>query len=323
MLKIYTPQAWYATLGNYPSVIIEDDGLIYSEEDYYKTFRNPVGKLDAGKGFIYGPDYMKNFAQPIGAIKNRGSVTAIYGPDYVQSFAQPILYIRDNRIYPAEEFFKLFPQEAGFIKDEGGKESTQKGTPVITPCIENNSGGSSSGSSSGDSAPEVGSCLESAIHFIKVAAIILVVVVLMFFMMKMIFVDNLTEDSEMAQMAWGSLAVGVLVAICAIPLDFLNAAKKKKRPGLHLIRWSMVGSVVTLMIWDNMDVLSGGVKPGVGRILLTIASPLIYGVTMIIPCAIIGTLLIAAAEKIWNITYGNRLKLRIGREKKERKKKEK
>lgn len=42
-------------------------------------------------------------------------MTLIYGDDYARLMAQPIFYIRDNRIYAADEFFKLFPVEAGYI----------------------------------------------------------------------------------------------------------------------------------------------------------------------------------------------------------------
>lgn len=134
MFKIYTPKAWYATFG-YPSLYIEDDGLIFSEEDYYKSFRNAVGKIDFDSGFVYGPDYFKHNRQPIGKIDYRSDgVTQIYGPDYFKSFAQPILYIRENRIYAADQFYRMFPQEAGYVKADPPKTAAkQPASPAAAP----------------------------------------------------------------------------------------------------------------------------------------------------------------------------------------------
>ena len=126
MFTIYTPKAWRSIFG-YPSLYIEDNGLIFSEKDYHKNSRNPVGKIDYASGLVYGEDYHRVSKQPIGKVDRRNDgVTQIYGPDYYRLSARPILYIRENRIYDAEDFYKLFPQEKGFIEETPPK-------PPVTP----------------------------------------------------------------------------------------------------------------------------------------------------------------------------------------------
>ncbi len=300
MIKVYTPKAWYALLGNQPCIIIEDDGLIYSEADYYKTLRNPIGKIDGQKGLIYGEDYLKSFPQPIGAIKEKGNVTEIYGPDYLKTFARPILYLRDNRIYSADEFFRLFPQEAGFIRDEGKKET---GSITVDSTYADHTNRDVGGEGSG-------CLLETVFKVIKAAVIILAIGVLMFFMLKYVFVDLLTEDPDLAQMSWGSLAIGATLALCVIPIDFLTAVKKKKMPDcvkhFSLFWWCFLGAILTLWIWDNLDVITGQVKLSTGRVFLNLIAPLGYALVMVIPSAIIGFLLGLLANLIWKILGGKK-----------------
>ena len=129
MYKIYTPKAWYSTF-SYPTLFVEDDGLIYSETDYHKSFRNAVGKIDSSSGLIYGADYFKSFAQPIGKLERRSDgVIQIYGSDYHRLSAQPTFYIEENRIYSAEEFYKTFRQEAGIIQKEPPNPPTPPDPP--------------------------------------------------------------------------------------------------------------------------------------------------------------------------------------------------
>lgn len=123
MLKIYTPKEWFQ-LFRCAEIIIEDDGLIYRGEDYYKNFRQAIGKIDYSVGYIYGEDYNRLSRVPIGSIRQDGAVTKIYGEDYARLTAQPILYIRDNRIYAADEFYKLFPMEAAYIDGSSGSSAS-------------------------------------------------------------------------------------------------------------------------------------------------------------------------------------------------------
>lgn len=127
MYKIYTPKARFSIFG-YPSLFVEDDGLIYSEKDYLKTSRNPVGKIDFDSGFVYGEDYHRLSRQPIAKLDRRSDgVIQIYGSDYYKLSAQPVYYIKEDRIYSADEFFKLLPREEGYI------ETVQPKTTINPP----------------------------------------------------------------------------------------------------------------------------------------------------------------------------------------------
>lgn len=133
MFKIYTPQEWFSIF-RCAEIIIEDDGLIYREEDYYKSFRQAIGKIDYSSGYIYGEDYSRLSRIPIGSIKQDGNVTKIYGEDYARLTAQPIFYIRDNRIYSADEFFKVFPMETAYVSSSHGGNSTQNKSRGNSGC---------------------------------------------------------------------------------------------------------------------------------------------------------------------------------------------
>lgn len=77
-----------------------------------------MGKIDFASGLVYGEDYDRVSKQPIGKVDRRNDgVTQIYGPDYYRLSARPILYIRENRIYDAEDLYKLFPNERGIIEE--------------------------------------------------------------------------------------------------------------------------------------------------------------------------------------------------------------
>lgn len=124
MIKIYTPKSWYSYFGKYPEIIIDND-LIFSEEGFYKFPKEPTGKIDTESGLIYGEDYYKINAQPIGKMKNNDGETIIYGDDYYKIGAKPILYIKDNKAYTYDAYFKLFREPTAFIEpdDEERKEA--------------------------------------------------------------------------------------------------------------------------------------------------------------------------------------------------------
>ena len=67
MTKIYTPEQWHQHF-SCASIIIEEDGRIFSVDDYYNTFKSPIGKVDYSKNKIYGADYSSTFATPIAKI---------------------------------------------------------------------------------------------------------------------------------------------------------------------------------------------------------------------------------------------------------------
>ena len=192
MFKIYTPKAWYATFG-YPTLYIEDDGLIFNEDEYYKSFRSAVGKIDFSAGYVYGPDYYRTGRQPVGKIVHRGDgETWIYGPDYYKTFAQPILYIRDNRIYEADEFYKMFPREAGYIKADPPKTTTHRTTPSTPPTTASNQ-------------PKEPSVFSSMLKTILIAGIVLA---------ALIFIPILVaQDSTYGVPAMVMLGIGSVLAL--------------------------------------------------------------------------------------------------------------
>ena len=122
MFKIYTPDSWYSYFKT-PSLIVADDGLIYAEDQYHSIGKTAIGKFDYRSGYIYGEDYSRLTRSAIGAIRNSGNITKIFGSDYADIFASPIFYIRDNKIYSAEEFFKVFPKESGYIESTTTKNN--------------------------------------------------------------------------------------------------------------------------------------------------------------------------------------------------------
>lgn len=83
---------------------------------------------------IYGEDYYRGYKQPVGKLERRSDgVIQIYGPDYYRLGARPILYIRENRIYSADDFYKLFPQEKGFIKETPPQPLETPPQPPVPP----------------------------------------------------------------------------------------------------------------------------------------------------------------------------------------------
>lgn len=116
MLKIYTPKEWYSAFAKYPALIIEDDGLIYSEKDYYDLIKKPIGKIDFERGFIYGEDYLDFIPRPIGKVVEKNGCKFIYGENYLDFAPNPILIIKGNAIYTYDEYYSLVSKESGFIE---------------------------------------------------------------------------------------------------------------------------------------------------------------------------------------------------------------
>ena len=119
MIKIYTEKAWLSYFNRYPCIVIEADGLIYEEERLYKWLVSPIGKVDFSKGEIYGADYNKRFASPVGYLKQNGTVIELYGEDYRRKMIRfPIGYIEDNKYYSYEEYHRFFRTPSMYIEQE-------------------------------------------------------------------------------------------------------------------------------------------------------------------------------------------------------------
>ena len=129
MLEIYTPEAWFAFFGHIPKLVIDDDGKIYTKEDFDRVLRNegPIGKIDYGTGLIYGKDFRSAFSTPIGKYAKEKYHECIYGPNYSDLFATPIYYLKDGAVYTPEEYNRVFFQgdATAFIKEIPKNEKTE------------------------------------------------------------------------------------------------------------------------------------------------------------------------------------------------------
>lgn len=130
MIKIYTPEQWYSIFGRCPTLIIDDQGRIWSADAYFKPlFGEPSGMVDYKKGRIYGPDYSKLSAVPIARMETRNGETRIY--NYADSFsAPPMLYIIGDRIYTPDQYITagLGGDSVGYIRHSEKPENRNKDT---------------------------------------------------------------------------------------------------------------------------------------------------------------------------------------------------
>lgn len=116
MLKFYTPKQWHAFF-DCPSLIIDDEGRIWSADNYYKIlFGEPSGRIDFSKGKIYGKDLGYGlFSAPIAYLETKNGVTRVL--DAKEGFFNsPILYIENNKVYTPEQWTRLFDCPSGYIK---------------------------------------------------------------------------------------------------------------------------------------------------------------------------------------------------------------
>lgn len=145
MLQFYTPREWYS-LFNCPSLIVDDNGRIWSADEFYKIlFGEPSGRIDYAGGKIYGKDLGYGLmAEPIAYLETKNGTIEVRDAKK-GLFSAPILYIRDDKVYTPERFFSLFDNPNGFVKRED-KEDPDTGSDSASDA---NSGGFHTGS--GDS----------------------------------------------------------------------------------------------------------------------------------------------------------------------------
>lgn len=137
MLKLYTPKEWYS-LFDCPSLIVDDDGKIWSADNYYKImFREPSGRIDYARGRIYGKDLGYGlFSEPIAYMETKNGVTRILDAKK-GLFSSPILYIRNNKVYTPRQWMDIIDSPGSYIKDTKVEQaeqvvSTASADPVIT-----------------------------------------------------------------------------------------------------------------------------------------------------------------------------------------------
>ncbi len=263
MIKIYTPSQWYS-LFQCPSIIIDDDGMIYKDEDYYKSFRQAVGKIDYDQGKIFGEDYYRSFAQPIGSIQNDGAVTKIYGPDYHRTFAQPILYIRDNRIYAADEFYKIFPSEVAFIRGDSGGTTTSGGRTSDNADTERKKS---------DNEDASGSCLG---WFVGI--VVVVILIAAAFLMPYWILSG-DQGADMMQMLIMGLGFGGLIAFFT--------AKDWEQMVIRTILFAILG----IFALDVASAYKEGDLKTIDLVIAAFFGIILYGLTAAVPGVILGTIL--------------------------------
>ncbi len=143
MTEIYTPKAWLSLFGGAPRLRIDDNGDIYTYEESTRIFGGtPCGRIDFTKGYIYGSDYANFSPRPIGMLKIcSDGVHEIYGTDYANFSAKPILYIKGDKIYTAEEYFRILGgnPSAYIKKDSPAAANTYAKQQTAAPAYTNSS----------------------------------------------------------------------------------------------------------------------------------------------------------------------------------------
>lgn len=168
MMKIYTPKEWLSVFRGCPSLIIDDKGLIWAGDEYYKIlFGEPSGKIDFEKGYIYGEDYAKLMATPIGILEKVNDLIKVY--DYQKGrFSAPILYIQNDKIYTPEQWTSIFDIPGGYIEKDlssGGKSG-----------VGSSSGGKSGAGSSSAEETDSGHTPMSGFVFAELGVVIVVLI---------------------------------------------------------------------------------------------------------------------------------------------------
>ena len=165
MTEIYTPKEW-RSLFSCPSIVIDDNGYIYSAAEYKKLLKTPIGRIDYEKDNIYGSDYASWNATPIAYMIHSGETTKVYEYGKTQ-FSAPMLYIKNDRIYTPEEYTRfLGGQPSGYVKTDkkssfddilnhSGKGNSNIPNPSGSGSFANTSSqnNASSNTSSGSSVP--------------------------------------------------------------------------------------------------------------------------------------------------------------------------
>lgn len=132
MMKIYTPKEWLSLFGGSPSLVIDDNGYIYSADGYYKIISDrPIGKMD--NRYIYG----KDFRTPIARLERKNGRTEVYD-EKAGIFSAPILYIQNDKIYTPDEYLRIFGgNTSGYIKRDtsSGGGTSSNGSSSGGGCL--------------------------------------------------------------------------------------------------------------------------------------------------------------------------------------------
>lgn len=281
MYKIYTPNEWYTTFGC-ASLIIEDDGFIYNGEDYNGIMPVPIGKIDYAKGLIFDKSYQDYMPRAIGSIEDKGDVKVIYGEDFREIMPKPLLYIQNNRIYTAEEFYSITPSVSGYVS--GGNNSVQSYTSSSSTYSSSTSSAGSSGTSSKSGSYE-GDVEEGPIAkffgaifdlgFWGIIGVIFGLVIIAFMLYIPFHVMGGGEGAEYAQLLITALGFGAIIAF------FM--AQDVVEMFVRMLMWSMIG----VFVLDVFNTYQNGNFTTGGLILTLIFGVILYGLVLLVPCAVL------------------------------------
>lgn len=128
MIEVYTHDAHLRLIGGYPSLYIDDSGLIYTKDEYRKAIgRIPCGKVDFARCRVYGRDYQDTVRTPISEFKRSGSQIAVYTFPRTTGNV-PFLYIENGMIYTPDQFHATIGrQPAGYAKTVSSNGSSHSG----------------------------------------------------------------------------------------------------------------------------------------------------------------------------------------------------
>lgn len=172
MMKCYTPKEWYS-LFDCPSLIIDDEGKIWSADSYYSIISGePSGRIDYVGEKIYGKDLGYGmFSEPIAYMQTKNGITEIYDAEK-GFYSSPILYIQNDQLYTPDQWMG-FGSPGGYIK---------KDTPSSSEYTDSSSSDSYSdyGSSSGRYYRSSGTSTGGGL-LIGVLAILLIPFLIVFF----------------------------------------------------------------------------------------------------------------------------------------------
>lgn len=237
MIKFYTPSNW-RTVFEAPSIIIDDDGLIYTESEYYKLSKTACGRVDIKTGYIYGKGHYSGLTAPIGMVKQGHNCIEIYGDDFASIMAVPIYYIQGDSVYTAEEYGKVFKQAEGYIKREVAADGLKNFNEVLSGGISGGDG-AARGTAKGKAN---GGCLSVIWSVIKSAVIVIGLLVLSLWIWNEMY---FTEDNTRF------LAVNV---ICLL-IGLVAAVFKKDKDT----------SVFTVIFW--VSTILFGLYMGIGNLI--------------------------------------------------------
>lgn len=271
MYEIYTPKQWHSIFKT-ESLTITDEGEIY--EGFKKFGSVPIGKVDWKYGFIYGPDYLDTLGrQPIGKIVEKDGKTIIYGTDYMKTVKDPLFFIKDSVIYTGDQYYKLFPIEAGHIREVNTSNNT-------TNTSTKKSFGTAAGLLSGGGPFIVG---------------VIVLCIMLWWGATNLYDLLFGGDPENMPTL---IAVIVAMIIDVIVVTFMSIGSKKEGEsvGATIMGSIVISEILMVLIVDTIGFFESASDPQYASTLKRFlmmygAGTIVFGFILIIPSIIIGTVI--------------------------------